>query len=591
MLGGRTSSSVLATLHQLFNFGLPAIQEQWLRRMNLQPQLTVRWSGSIILAASRLCPTELFSIAYCGYPLSRSENSSDRDYHSLCESLDKKSWGTWFSQCRRTIRAYNLCGFRQVNMPLLRFYPIQRSAAVVVGAFLMTWPALYNRYPLLYADSMSYLEDGPLVARALFLHKFSDDYGGRSFIYCLGILPLHWNVTPWPIVGLNALLTAYVIWLVVRSILPQQSVTRYFALILPLSMFTGLGWLVGWVMPDILGPVLYLSIYLLVFAPESLSRAERLIVVLIAWWAAASHVTHLILAAGMCVLMASPIVLRRKSMRGRLRGVGGVAMIVLAAAAAHMALHWYLYGEPSLNGKRPPFLMARVIADGPGRWYLQQRCGDLHLAVCAHVHDLPDNVGDFLWGINGIWLSSSADQQERLRGEEMAFVLGTLRAYPREELIISADHFWEQLHTFGLSDYDPNPWIWEMVDTVLPGARARYVQSRQAQETLHEEFFNSVQDWTVMASLVVIAVWTVFVRQRSRRVIGLTAVIVFVVIANAAVTGILSNVEDRYQARVIWLVPLLAGVLVLEWLDYRPRRDCKGDPRPQESASTILSDV
>lgn len=476
-------------------------------------------------------------------------------------------------------------------MPLLRCYPIQRSAAVVVGAFVMTWPALYNRYPLLYPDSMSYLEDGRLVARALFLHKFSADYGGRSFIYCLGILPLHWNVTPWPIVALNALLTAYVIWLAVRSILPQQTVTRYFALILPLSMFTGLGWFVGWIMPDILGPVLYLSIYVLVFAPESLSRAERVILVLIAWWSVASHVTHLMLAASMCVLLVLTLLLRCQSARQRLRAVGGLAMIVLPAAGVHMALHWYLYGEPSLTGKRPPFLMARMIADGPGRWYLQQRCGDLHLAVCANVHDLPNNVGDFLWGAHGIWLSSSADQRERLRGEEMAIVLGTLRAYPREELLISAEHFWEQLHTFRLSDYDPNPWILQKVDTELPGARARYVQSRQAQETLHEEFFTSVQDWTVIASLVVIAVWTVFVRQWSRRVIGLTAIIAFVVIANAAATGILSNVEDRYQARVIWLVPLLAGVLVLEWVDYRPRRDCRREPGLRESAGTDLSDV
>src|SRR6266566_4373619 len=113
-----------------------------------------------------------------------------------------------------------------------------RCGAVLAGALVMPWPALYNRFPLLYPDSMSYLEDGPLVARALFLHKFSPDYGGRSFIYCLGILPLHWNVTPWPIVALNALLTAYVIWLVVRSILPWQTVTRYLVLVVLLSLLT-----------------------------------------------------------------------------------------------------------------------------------------------------------------------------------------------------------------------------------------------------------------------------------------------------------------------------------------------------------------
>jgi hypothetical protein len=57
------------------------------------------------------------------------------------------------------------------------------------------------------------------------------------------------------------------------------------------------------------------------------------------------------------------------------------------------------------------------------------------------------------------------------------------------------------------------------------------------------------------------------------RVFGLTAVIVFVVIANAFVTGVLANLEDRYQSRVIWLLPLLAAVFVMESLDYR--LDCK----------------
>jgi hypothetical protein len=32
------------------------------------------------------------------------------------------------------------------------------------------------------------------------------------------------------------------------------------------------------------------------------------------------------------------------------------------------------------------------------------------------------------------------------------------------------------------------------------------------------------------------------------------------------VTGVMSSVEDRYQSRVIWLVPMLAGAFVLAWL-------------------------
>jgi hypothetical protein len=312
----------------------------------------------------------------------------------------------------------------------------------------MAWPAFYNRSPLLYPDSISYLEDGRLVARALFLHKLSADYGGPSFIYCLGILPLHWNTNPWPIVGLNALLTSYVIWLVVRSILPQKTITGYFALVVPLSVLTGLGWFVSLVMPDVYGPVLYLCIYLLVFASEALSPAEHLLVVLIVW-SVASHVTHLMLAAGLCVFLALLLLLRRRSARPRLPPIGLVAMIIGTAAAAHMALHAYLYGEPTLNGKRAPFLMARVLIDGPGKKYLKQHCGDANLVIFDYLNQLPADTNDFLWKLDGICQTASPATKEELRREEMPLVLATLRGYPREELAISAAHYWEQLTTFG----------------------------------------------------------------------------------------------------------------------------------------------
>lgn len=443
---------------------------------------------------------------------------------------------------------------------------------MLVAALLMTWPALYNGFPLLYPDSMDYLQGGGRVARALFLHDFSIEYGLRSLIYGFGILPWHWNITPWPVVGLHAVLTAYILWLVVRSLLPRRTLTAYFVLVVPLCLLTGLGWFVGYIMPDILGPVLYLSIFLITFSWDVLARSERLAVVLIAWWAMASHSTHLLLAGGLCILVGLLLLLKRPP-EGRWFGpVGRLAAIILVVALTQLALNTYLCGEPSLTGKRPPFLLACVIADGPGRWYLQQHCLEQKLAICDHLHALPDDVDDFLWAPGGIYESASPARQERLRQEEMGVVLGTIRSYPWAVLRISATHFWRQLNTFGLYNYPTDPTILEMFDTVLPGARSHYLKSRQAQKTLHEEFFTSVQAWTLGASLVVISVWALLLgRGWSRRLVGLAAVIIFVVIANAAVTGVLSNISDRYQSRVVWLVPLLAGVMVLEWLDRRYR--------------------
>src|SRR5260370_32684826 len=93
---------------------------------------------------------------------------------------------------------------------------IQRFCGVLTAALLMMWPALYNRFPFFYPDSTSYVASGSPVARALFLHQLSDYYGMRSLIYSLGILPLHWNITAWPGVILNALPPAYFLLLVLR---------------------------------------------------------------------------------------------------------------------------------------------------------------------------------------------------------------------------------------------------------------------------------------------------------------------------------------------------------------------------------------
>ena len=444
-------------------------------------------------------------------------------------------------------------------------------SAVVAGALLMLWPAILNGYPLLYPDSISYLGDGRPLARILLLHGPKGYLAMRSEFYSLGILPFHWNGTAWLIVALHALLTSYVIWLVVRSLAARCSARpvalQFLVLVGLLSLTTSLGWYVCFIMPDILGPVLYLSIYLLVFAREALSARERWVVAAIACWAMASHSTHLMLAVGVCILLGFLLLLRWPPMHRRGRGVAGVAAIILLVAAAQMALHGYLYGEPALNGNRMPYLTARIVADGPGRWYLQQHCGELKWAICAWAGSLPDTDDDFLWADGGVWQSASSDAQQRMLREEMPLVLATVRAYPRAQMQRSMANFREELSNFGLWDFTPNEWMESEIDTALPGARVRYMRTRQAQGRLPVEFFSTVQQWVVTASaLVIVAGLPLLWLRRRWRILGQAAIVVPVVIANAFVTSVLSEVDSRYQSRVIWLIPLTAGLILLDLL-------------------------
>jgi hypothetical protein len=435
---------------------------------------------------------------------------------------------------------------------------------VLAGALLMIWPALYNGFPLLYPDSMTYLGDGPVLARKIFLHQSSNYYGMRSFFYSLGILPFHWNVIAWPIIVAQAILTAYVLWLVVRSILPRQTATCYLVLITGLSLLTSLSWYVSIIMPDILGPALYLAFYLLVFARETLSRAERLTIGGIACWAVTAHATHMILAVALYVVLILVLLLQRRSMPRIAKAATEMGAILAVAGVAQLALYGYIYGKPSLNGERPPYLMARLVADGTGSNFLQQHCGELQWTICSRLQNLTGDADHFLWDSDGGWGGASAAEQKGMRQEEIAFVWATARAYPGAQFHKSMVAFWTQLQTFGIEDLDPSTWVADQFDEVLPAERTHYLGSRQARDALHIEGFTAFQIWVTRLFLVIMIGLLLVRRRLSPQLTGLSIAVVFVVIANAFVTGTMSMVDERYGSRVIWMLPFLTGLIAME---------------------------
>jgi hypothetical protein len=456
-----------------------------------------------------------------------------------------------------------------------------RGAAVLAGALALTWPAFLNGFPLLYPDSLTYLAAGSRVARALFLHQFSDDYGLRSAFYSLGILAWHWDWTPWPVAFMQCLLVAWVLWLGARSFAPRFLVATYLVLILFLSFLTGVGWYAVFIMPDILGSVLYLAMYLLAFAPETLSRRERLAVDGVAWWCVAAHASHLFVASALCVLLLLLAVLVRRHNPALLRNALRPVAVLLVAVATQVALYTYLYGTPSLNGRHPPFVMARILSDGPGRWYLDQHCSQLHWLVCSYRGNVTTDPTAFLWGPSGTYEAASEEEKKQLEREELPFLLATLRAYPQAQLARSTSNFVSQLGEFALYGFGANPWIPEHIDASMREC-APYLNCREAHDTLPMAPLSHVERWALFASLAVLAaslplVWL----RRWGRLAGLGAIVTAAVLVNAMVTGVLSGICDRYECRVIWLVPLVAFVALLHWLGLAGReRDGHGTEWP-----------
>jgi hypothetical protein len=442
---------------------------------------------------------------------------------------------------------------------------LQRILAILAGALFACWPAFLNRYPLLYPDSVWYLRDGRPIAAALFLHHFRGFYAQRSEFYSLGIFLWHWNLSPWPVVALNALLTSYVVSLVIRSILPRRPLLYHLVLMALLSGLSSMSWFISAVMPDILGGVLYLGIYLLIFARETLSRSERWTLGAIVVWTAASHSTHLLLATGLCAYLAILLLVRWQPIARHGRALAQVAMLVSLAAGGLLAIHAYFYGRPSLSGNSPPYLMARFVADGPAAWYLQAHCPTLNWYICDRLHDVPRDSDRFLWAPGGIWEGASNANQQRLLAEEPLLVHATLRAYPRAQIAISLANFLSELNQFTIFSTGSHYWVESNIDRAIPGAKAHCLRTLQARDAMPYYPFSVIQRRVVLRSVLAIVLLLPFAwRRRRTRLLPLTVVIVPTLVANAFVTAVFSVVDARYQARVIWLVPLLAALMALD---------------------------
>lgn len=445
-----------------------------------------------------------------------------------------------------------------------------RALAVVLGAVTLCWPALWCGYPLLNVDCITYLATGRHVILLLLGQPLSTDYL-RSEIYCAGIYLLHWNKSVWPIIAFDALLTAWTLWLVVRALLPRRPLRVYVGLMVMLCVCTTASWCVCDVLPDSLGAVLYLCFYLLVFARESLRLWESLTLSVVACWAVTTHPTYLPIACGLCVMLAVSACLRWTPMQGRARGVLWVTGIVLLALAAEVGVNARIFGKPSLLGPHPPYLMARIIADGPAHDYLREHCPALQWVICASVDKLPWSDGAFLWAPGGIYASATPEQRRELSREELPLILGTLRAYPLRQARASFGNFRRQLTSFSIEPegYD-NPWMISMFDLVIPGMKARFLHAQMREPALHRALFAGVQRVVVNLSAIAVVlllpwVWGLRNGPERSRLLGLSLVVVYVLLANAAVTGVLSGVYARYQGRVVWLLPMLACLLVVQW--------------------------
>ena len=437
---------------------------------------------------------------------------------------------------------------------------LARRAMAALGYMLATllllWPAFWNGYPLVFADSGTYL------GQAL-LHYLGWD---RPPFYSFFLLLSHWRMTLWLPVLTQGLLMAHLLGLCLRA-LGRTEIWALPITAAALALLTPLPWFVAQLMPDFFTGVTVLTLWLLGFRLSTLSIGERIYVLGLAMFAVAVHQSHLPLALALTGVAWLLISLRR-GWRHAWRPALRMLVPALVTAAALTGVNGIGRGQPSLSPFGMVFLAARVIYDGPGMAVARRECPEVGWKLCEVLDRMPPGHNSFLWNADSP-LQDSLGGAQVWATEARQIVFATLRAEPGAMAVAALGNTLMQLGLFGVGDglepwpppHGPQP----LVARFFPGELPALQDGRQQTGRLVVDArrFIPLHLAAVLAGGIGLLGLLIFRWQRlPAPAAGLAVMMLAAVVVNAGVAGALSGPAGRYQARIIWLVPFVSGVLL-----------------------------
>jgi hypothetical protein len=418
---------------------------------------------------------------------------------------------------------------------------------------LLALPALINGYPFLYPDSTAYFWSGESFARSLLGAPYPQ-FGPRSELYSLFLFALSFRVSLWPLVFAAVLAIVWTIYLVFRMVQPHSTRTTRFLVMLGLAVGTSLAWRASQILPDALTGLMPLWIFLVGVVPHKLSGRELGVVTFMLWLGTVAHPTHLVIL----IVLGLPVLLfplPKKPM-----GLKLLLGVLVLAVGGQVLSHWFLYKRANLFGNPHPFLLARICADGPGQRFLSD---DTSFTVSKYSDLIMNKTADqILWEPGSFCdrvQKEHPEDFEKIRAEEKAFVFAVVRRYPLEQLRASFKNFSTQATRIGLMEgYHDHYVVRRFLEASFPGDMATYQQTLQARNLVPVVTLTTVVTRVFWVSLFIGLLGLILRWQHldstAKWLLGLG---VLGILTNAALTGVLSGVHDRYQCRIAWTLPLL----------------------------------
>ena len=438
---------------------------------------------------------------------------------------------------------------------------------VLAIAVAMLLPALWNGYPFVFSDTGEYLARADVLTVPAY----------RTVGYSVWIALMGARTTLWATAAAQSLLLAALLAILARALVPRLPRAALVAGGAAIAIFTAASTRASQIMPDVFAPVLVLSLYLLVAAWDRLGTIARSIAVFGVLSSVVMHVTHVAIAVALVVVYAVGAAVGGGT-TGRWRAVARGALCVAIGTGALLTYNFSQTRRLFIAQNGHVFILSHLVDSGLASRLLREECPHgAHYDLCPYVGMLDINgrtptPDEFVWNPSsplyriGGWEGSRRESARILRG--------TLHRYPFTHALDLVSYTLDQLSAIstldGLESYARISWVDGRIRQLRPQDYPSMHSARQQTGTLGFDDLARVHD--LLARLAAAAsVWLLY-RHHARRdpaalgaIDGFHRTVWFALIGNAVLCGNLSGVYARYQARLVWLLPLAILLSVAAW--------------------------
>lgn len=442
---------------------------------------------------------------------------------------------------------------------------LQNFLYFFVTCIVISAPALYNRFPLIFSDSALYITNSfnlaPLVDRPI------------GYAYFIRLFSMKFSL--WPVIFAQAAIVSILLYMVIQSWFTSFNSNKikviHFAVVVFLSTFTGMSWATAQIMPDIFSALSILC-FLLFMNHASIISIRSIFLLTLIFLFCISHFSNSAILLLLSIFYCFFILYHKKLffLKLQFKKLGLIIGTIAFAYLTIMFLNYRHYNEFTISRSSHVFLMARLIEMGIIDTYLKENCATNKFKICEYCNELPRTANDFIWSSNSPFNRMGGWEQTR---NEYNVIIKDIMTSPR----YLKTYFWESIKgTFnqllntrigdGIVSYNEESGPYKLIKEYMQNneIKREFISSEQYWERLDFDLINKIF-FILLGLSATIIVFSIYLHKLDILKSTQIYIICTGILANAMISANLSNVVHRYQARISWMLVFISLVIVINY--------------------------